>query len=265
MSGVCPWRREGARAFAHAAGRLHARESGTIASEWGDVLAMLHPQSLVHEHPRPFHFRREYIAQDHMPKDVTDWVWIDLDFPDEEHVVTVLHPAPDLVQPTYGTLGYEAAWTNSLMGVELAPNGSAPPVEGVTIRPVSAQDDLARIGTASFGTSLPPDVLEHPKLVYVLAESGGGLAGHARLVLTEGGIGYTGGIEVFEANRRRGIGTALMHALHAAARAHGMDKAVLVPSRMAREAGFFEGLGYKPIMPLMVLVPKAVRSAQAPA
>jgi len=225
------------------------------------VLAMLHPVSLEQHAPRHFAYRREYIAQDHLPKDITDWVWIDLDFPDDEHVVSVLHPAPDLVAGAYHQLGYDAVQTKTLMGIPLQGQVLQTSPPGVTIRPVRPEDDLARIGVVRFDNPLPPDVLDHPRLSYVMAEVEGHLAGHARLVHTDRGIGYLAHMEVLEPYRRRGIGTALARELHRIAQEAGMDRVVAVPSGMIQEAAILESLGYERLMPMMLLVPVASRRA----
>jgi len=152
--------------------------------------------------------------------------------------------------------GYDGCWTTALLARDLTlPLSSASTV--FALEEVTDIMQVQEINTLSPEYLSQVEMLGQPDIVDVCARDlNGKVVGKGQVVIGQADIGYVADMWTAPDARRRGVGRAVLSALHIAAQARGAKRAVLLPSMMAVETGFYAACGYEVSSPVAVLQSK---------
>lgn len=251
MSLVDAMAETGIKAFLESLAYKLQIEGAATTQTINTVTAFLYSSDIFHPWPREFSFRKELYTTHssvwQIEASVRELISID-----EEHVLNVFGNEVEAIKQVYGGLGYQFAWTNQLMGRELTSEDVEDAQGAGTVREMTAGDVMMlQIEHEVSALSLKANHIHN----YVV-EIGGELAGIGQLVTVAPTVAYIADMYTMSAHRRMGVGRQLLQWMHRMAFSLGKTQAVLLPSLMTRQIGFYEKYGYEDAVAMNLLIPK---------
>lgn len=235
-------------------------ESGAVCASHGDVTEVRYPGPLLQTWPRKLRYRREFIGDGvdgSPPAALADAIAAALAHDQEAHLVDVFHPDPPEVLCEFDRRGYAHAWTRHLLGRPLtAADAEVEPVPGLTCAPVIGRRDRIAYD-ALYPTDEPRSA--DPHLFSYLVRRDGRAAAKGQVVVRPGHAAYVSAMYTAPEHRRQGCCSMLMRHLHAVAARQGAKRVILIPSQMADAMELYPRYGYRPGVPMVVLVPREGR------
>ena len=229
----------------------------TIAegSRWhgaGPLSSLTHREPLEHPWPRAFEYRTEVFSIGG-PASSPQEVRSTLRMGRGDFVLTVFGNAGELTRSAWEDAGFVFAWSNELMTVGIEPLERVLPerVELSVIQAEDLEDANALNGDRSFSSPSLDDDRIHNRIARVEGEA----VGTAQMVTVDPDFAYVSDMYVVPEQRGTGIGRTLLDDLHITAARLGRSTSMLVPSRMARQIGFYERAGYAAVAGLHLFIP----------
>jgi GNAT superfamily N-acetyltransferase len=165
-------------------------------------------------------------------------------------------PAQD--DAVYTAAGYRCDWIEILMDRPLTADDAARSDDPRIVRTLDP-DQIERLAQAWNGGRQPngyqPIVEAHnttPELVQALIEIDGETAAYGRAII-DGPDAFISDVNAFPNFRRRGLGEAIMHALHAGAVRLGATRVVLTSTQMGLP--LYQKLGYRTLAQVWIYDP----------
>lgn len=241
-------------AFAKSVIHVFGVETGARVHREGDVYAIGHRNDITHAYPREFNFRQEFVAVEGEPDVVVAAVRKCLNNEGDDHVLYAFSTVVAEKISAYRALGYEHAWNNALMGVLLddaVPKG----VRGLHVREVQTTADVIAYQELTGSAAVVHSLSDSHIHSFLCTDDHGAPVGRSQLITKVDLFGYVSGMFTLPAQRRRGVGTVLMHAMHRRARDVGARFCLLIPSRFATEVNFYPRFQYETVAPHAVFIP----------
>jgi GNAT superfamily N-acetyltransferase len=167
--------------------------------------------------------------------------------PGPRHYIDVIGPEPTRDDPAYVAAGYRCGWIEILMDRPLTAADAERPLDPRIVSTLSPEqiEALARAWTGGRVTNgYQPIVERHnttPELVQAFIEIDGQPAAYGRAIVTDQ-TAFVSDVNTFPGFRRRGLGRAVMDALHAGAARGGATRVVLTATEMGLP--LYEQLSY---------------------
>jgi GNAT superfamily N-acetyltransferase len=165
---------------------------------------------------------------------------------------------PSKDDAVYLAAGYRCDWVEILMDRPLTSGDAARPFDPRIVRTLDAAQ-IERLAQAWTGGRAPngyqPIVEEHNSthgLVQALIEIDGETAAYGRAIV-RGPDAFISDVNAFPNFRRRGLGEAVMHALHTGAARLGATRVVLTSTQMGLP--LYEKLGYRTLAQVWIYEP----------
>lgn len=174
------------------------------------------------------------------------------------HYFDVIGVDPAQDDAVYADAGYRCDWIEILMDRPLTPEDAARPLDCRIVRTLDA-GQIERLAQAWTGGRQPngyqPIVEAHnttPELVQALIEIDGQTAAYGRAIV-DGADAFISDVNAFPGFRRRGLGEAVMHALHAGAAQLGATRVVLTSTQMGLP--LYQKIGYRKLADVWIYEP----------
>lgn len=164
------------------------------------------------------------------------------------YVLNVFTTTPDETVIAYGKHGYYLHSREYLMVIDLRTAGITAP-DYVAVGQVVTEEERLWFNAAHGREVIPPRAMGDERLGYFYVRFGDDLACEGRCALTDE-IALVDSVHTAETYRRRGLGSALMSAILADARAKGANYSVLIASEDGRE--LYLTLGYSVLADVLV-------------
>ena len=228
-------------------------EAGAVCQTLANINAITYSDSLSHPWPRAFTYRTEFFTESQDATAVSAEIATFFAGNVKEHVLSVFSHHSEEVELEYGRCGYQLAWSNILLGVQLGQNlpGRTAPLGQIRAATLADIDEINR---------MEPEVLSHAAAIEdahiheFVAEVDNAIVAKAQIVTIDEHIGYVSDMFVHASARQRGLGGQLLQHLHSQTEALGIGEVVLLPSLMTRKFGFYERFGYKPLIPMHLFI-----------
>ena len=167
-----------------------------------------------------------------------------------------IDPARD--DAAYTAAGYRCDWIEILMDRPLTADDAARPIDPRIVHTLDS-GQIERLAQAWTGGRQPngyqPIVEAHNttrELVQALIEIDGETAAYGRAIV-DGSDAFISDVNAFPNFRRRGLGEAIMHALHAGAAQLGATRVVLTSTQMGLP--LYQKLGYRTLAQVWIYEP----------
>lgn len=242
-------------AFVESITHVFGVETGSVSHRVGQVHVIHHPNDILHHYPREFSFRREFVSLGGATEDVLESVRLTLSSPTEDHVLYVFGDDVGANIPQYEAMGYQHAWNNGLMAVQIDATRSPLAPDYFLIRELTEIADVAMYEGLGGPTAVGHTLFDPHIHSFVSYDQSGKPLGRSQLVTKVDRFAYVSGMFTAPDHRNRGVGSGLMNTMHKRARREGAEYCILVPSRMASEINFYPRFGYEVVAPHSVFVP----------
>ena len=152
--------------------------------------------------------------------------------------------------------GYDSCWNVQTLALDLG-RAQVRTADSLALERVERKEQLAELNAIEPDYPSYESSLGRDEFVDLLGRRNGQAVAKGQIVCVSPDIAYVADMFTAPAARNAGYGSALLSALHAEARRRGRTRAVLIPSLMAAEAGFYEKHGYQRVSLDAVLLSKA--------
>lgn len=151
--------------------------------------------------------------------------------------------------------GYDGCWNTQLLAIDL--DGAPPaPAADLVLEPVEREDQLDELNALEPEFRSYRPALGRPELFDLLGRRDGAAVAKGQVVFASPHAAYVADMYTHPSARNAGVASALLAALHAEALRRGARRAVLIPSLMAAQAGFYQKRGYGRVSVDAVLLSK---------
>ena len=206
--------------------------------------------------PRQFDYRLEFFAMDVSPgavdKSINKYL---IDNP-QEYVLTVFSQNLNALIPTYKSLGYQHAWSNTIMEHKLSMHPLSLNFD-TDIELFSVQNNADVSAINAMGPDFPTSIhgLNDKHIFNFYATYKNEIGAKAQGVIYDSKYIYLADMFTHPQFRRKGLSAALLQKLHQIGQENGCSHAILVPSKMTKEIELYQKFLYREVVSMALLVP----------
>jgi len=152
-------------------------------------------------------------------------------------------------------VGYDGCWNTRLLALDLALAQSSV-ASSLALERVETKEQVDELN--ALGSDFPSYLasLSRPEFFDLLGRRDGRAVAKGQIVCASPDAAYVADMFTAPVARNTGCATALLSGLHNEAQVRGFGRTVLIPSRAAAEAGFYEKRGYQQVSTDAVLLSK---------
>lgn len=231
-------------------------ETNASIIQLDQVTGLLYSQKNQQPWPRKFDYHLEFFAMDVSPGAVDESINKYLVDNPQEYVLTVFSQNLNALIPTYKSLGYQHAWSNTIMEHKL----SMHPISlnfGNDIELFSVQSNADVSAINAMGPDFPTSIhgLNDKHIFNFFATYKNEIGAKAQGVIYDSKYIYLADMFTHPQFRRKGLSAALLQKLHQIGQLNGCSHAILVPSRMTKEIELYQKFSYHEVETMALLVP----------
>jgi len=220
------------------------------------IQGIQYAQQMQQPWPRKFDYRLEFFALDDSPSAVDKSIKSYLEDSPEEYVLTLLTDNINTLIPTYKALGYQHAWSNTIMENKLSVHAITLKLDpDIEILPVETSKDVAAIN--AMGSDFPTSIkgLKEENIHNFYATYKKEIAAKAQGITFDSNFIYLSDMFTHPQYRRKGLSFALLQKLHQIGRSKGCSYSILVPSQMTRDIELYQRFSYNEVVTMALMVP----------
>jgi ribosomal protein S18 acetylase RimI-like enzyme len=206
--------------------------------------------------PRKFDYQLEFFAMDVSPGAVDAAIGAFLKNNPQEYVLTVFSQNLNALIPTYKSLGYQHAWSNTIMEHKLSMHAISLNLDpDIELFSVQNSADVSAIN--AMGADYPTCIqgLNDKHIFNFYAKYNNEIGAKAQGIIFDSKYIYLADMFTHPQFRRKGLSAALLQKLHQVAQLNGCSHSILVPSRMTREIELYQKFLYTEVVSMALLVP----------